>query len=159
MILSILILCCSGTFADKPMLKVARKTMISRVKTDFRSQDRIAAFYAETDKLFSLVPQDERDKIWNYNLRWGKGLPNGKSTFSTLWHNGIVQTNLITYGESEKLRQRDNLVAKCPMWVVVGHNLGDIENIQNDSVLKALYIPIAQTDTAICNVELWQLKQ
>lgn len=150
MILMLAIFCLSKTYSNTQPLKSARKTLTARVKMIRSGQQDYRQYYEETDKLYAAIPEDERTDIWNYNLRWTE-----HSAFSTFWHNQLVQCNLITYGSSELLRQKDDIAKAQPRWVMVDYD----EDVAKDSVLNALYEPYLQTDTTICKLELWHIRR
>lgn len=152
----------------RPILKVARGAIISNIKTLKSGETAAKRFYAQTDALLSHIPENGKDSLWNYNLFWTVSSEDYKNNvcasemltyFSILWHKKIVQCNLITCGQNEILLEKDNLQKKHPLYVVrcIVPQMKDPRE-RADSVLFADYYKIAQTDTTICNVELWHLK-
>lgn len=149
------VFCFSIQFGDKQMLKTGRKEAQYRLNMLFH-QEKIKDFYAETNRLLSNIPIEERNKVWNLNLMWGN-TPN----FSCLLHNGIVQCNLITYGTNSFLESQDNILEYKPMWVIAENHDEDWRKnmFLIDSTLISAYEYVAKTDTTICHLELYHLKQ
>lgn len=124
-----------------------------------RAYNRINGFYLETDALLSILPDYERDSVWNYNLKWGTADPCDCSAFSALWHHGIVQCNLITYGSDEVLCKKDNVVEKEPLWIILDSKRIEEEKAQiKEMFINNQYDLVAKTDTTICNIELYHRK-
>lgn len=150
------IFCFSTPFGNRPMLSTAIKEFQYRLKMLY-NQEELYDFYAETNNLLSNIPLEERRCVWNHNLAWGR-TPN----FSCLFHYGIVQSNLITFAESKKILEADNLLEQAPKWVIVENN--PTENLRKnmfatDYLLKERYERVVTTDTTICYLELYHLKQ
>lgn len=154
-IIAIAIFCLSTPFGDRQIIKPSRKEFVYRVKL-LKEREKFEKFYAETDKLLSHIPCDEQNNVWNHNLAWGT-TPN----FSVLLHYGIVQSNLITFAEDKKLLAIDDILEHTPKWVVAENHKGHWRRnmFKTDSLLNSLYECIATTDTAICHLELYHLKQ
>lgn len=154
-IVAIAIFFLSTPFGDRQMIKTARKEAQYRLNMLFH-QEKIKGFYAETNRLLSNIPIEERNKVWNHNLMWGN-TPN----FSCLLHNGIVQCNLITYGTNSFLESQDNILEYKPMWVIAENHDEDWRKnmFLIDSTLISAYEYVAKTDTTICHLELYHLKQ
>lgn len=124
-----------------------------------RAYNRIMRFYSETDLLLSKIPEQEIDSIWNYNLGWQSGGVSDRSTFSILWHNGLVQCNLITYGKNVFLRQKDNIRVKVPLWVVLDDDgIKEEKDLIKNNFIDKEYDLIMKTDTTICKIELYRRK-
>ena len=119
-------------------------------------------FYAEADKLFSYVPTDEQDKIWNYNLGWQI-----KPYFSVFYHHGVVQQNKIPLYQmcfaDEELRNSDDVKVKFPKWIMLSRDeslywLYDERQEQDAEFIIANYDCVAKTNPEICEIELWKRK-
>ena len=129
-------------------VNLALKDMRWKIEMLRSEKDFIGSFYEESDKLLSHIPENEKDEVWNYNLGW----EDRKSSFSVLYHFGIVQCNLITCGADDKLLNIDDVAKKMPLWVVM-------ERKENDNiVLPSRYDLVAKTDTTICKIELYRRK-
>jgi hypothetical protein len=154
-IVAIAIFFLSTPFGDRQMIKTARKEAQYRLNMLFH-QEKIKGFYAETNRLLSNIPIEERNKVWNHNLMWGN-----TPSFSCLLHNGIVQCNLITYGTNSFLESQDNILKYKPMWVIAENHDEDWRKnmFLIDSTLISAYEYVARTDTTICHLELYHLKQ
>lgn len=157
MLLAVAVFCCTMQgYNLVSFCKLARKECRWRVDMLKDEKVCIGSFYKESERLLSNVPDDEKNDIWNYNLGW-----NGrKSAFSILYHEGIVQCNLITIGRDDRLQERDNLSEKMPLWVVVEGQGFENQYIEtnNDKVIQNRYELIAVTDTTICNLKLYRRK-
>ena len=141
---------CFSLQADvlKSFVNLALKDMRWKIEMLRSEKDFIGSFYEESDKLLSHIPENEKDEVWNYNLGW----EDRKSSFSVLYHFGIVQCNLITCGADDKLLNIDDVAKKMPLWVVM-------ERKENDNiVLPSRYDLVAKTDTTICKIELYRRK-
>ena len=120
---------------------------------------RVREFYSETDKLLSHIPEEERGSVWNYNLRWeGGGNEGMRSAISSLWRYGIVQCNVITFAESDLLKEKDDITKKKPTWLLV-----DAANVETADKVMEEFIPlyydlVATTDTTICSIQLYRRK-
>lgn len=145
---------------DIPIAKMARKSVVERVipLSHGRAYNRIKVFNSETELLFSKVLDSDGDSIWNYNLRWAGGGVSNCSPFSSFWHNGVVQCNLITFAESDLLKEKDDITKKKPTWLLV-----DAANVETADKIMEDFIPlyydlVATTDTTICNIQLYRRK-
>lgn len=150
------VFCFSIQFDDKPILKTARKQAQYRLNMLFH-QEKIKDFYAETNRLLSNIPTEERNNVWNHNLMWGN-----TPDFSCLLHNNIVQCNRITYGTNTFLESQDNILEYKPIWVIAANPTVEWEKhneFKIDSTLITAYECVAKTDTTICSLELYHLKQ
>lgn len=160
-VLSIGILFLSAHISNRSIMSRSLYCLKERLETFTHGQayNSIKDLYAETDALLSLVPVEECDSIWNYNLKWvGPGVSDC-SLFSSLWHHGIVQCNLITYGSNEELKKKDDITEKKPLWVVFDDNKTDQDyEEENDAYFSENYYLVARTDTAVCNVVLYKRK-
>ena len=139
---------------------MARKSVVERVipLSHGRAYNRIKVFNSETELLFSKVLDSDGDSIWNYNLRWAGGGVSNCSPFSSFWHNGVVQCNLITFAESDLLKEKDDITKKKPTWLLV-----DAANVETADKIMEDFIPlyydlVATTDTTICNIQLYRRK-
>ena len=100
-----------------------------------------ARLYQEAESIFAMIPNNELDSVWNYNLAWSKinkerYIPEEYllSDFSILFHKKVVQSNKITMGRSLRLTTEDNIKVKRPKWIIV-NNSGDWPNITVDDSL------------------------
>lgn len=160
-VLSVGILFLSAHVGTASTISLSTKSIIYRLVTfaHGRSYYRIYDFYAETDSLLSIIPKNEIDSVWNYNLKWSGGGVSNCSAFSSLWHKGIVQCNLITYGSSADLRKKDDLSVKKPLWIVLdGNEIDEKNDIKSINYISSYYRFVAKTDTTICNLNLYRRK-
>lgn len=148
------IFCLSPVCNERQIIKNSRKEMYKRFEM-IKNNAIMEEFYNETNLLLSHIDKSTIDDVWNFNLSW-RETPN----FSCLIHNNIVQSNIITFASSDKLLIKDNIYQKKPQWVVVENYNGiQRDNIfTSDSLLISLYEFVDITDTTICNIELYHLK-
>lgn len=122
-------------------------------------------FQQEARRLIEMVPIEERDSIWNYNLSFNKT--------GVFWQNGVMQMNRIPFYDmafvDPLLAETDRIQEKCPLWVTLTHEndcfcqaagkevgrLFDYFRPGYDFIEKN-YDRIARTDTTICDIELWR---
>lgn len=127
-------------------------------------QDVIRNFYGETDKMWTHIPVNQHDSIWNYNLAWEGGSCVERSYFSAFWHAGLLQSNFVTYyrvlKEDPSIRSRNSLQHTRPLWIVLTH-ASDPEGffaMDDYKFIEEQYRLIYHTDTTICDIELWRRK-
>lgn len=124
-------------------------------------QKLVYDFYAESEKIFSFVPKEEQNQIWNYNLGWCV-----KPYFSVFYHHGIVQCNKIPFYpmvcEDVELRKFDDIRNKCPQWVMLSRDEENSYWLLDDwqksdyEFIKTNYECVAMTNPDICEIELWK---
>jgi len=156
---AILLLCPqSGTDG---LLKQARKATVYRLNLLKNGQQEVKRFYQETDALIDLIPENERDQIWQYNLGWDK---NRQSTFSMLIHKNIVYCNKVAFGTSDKLIEEDDIRTHSPKWLLKDNRMTPLwERMYLLDPDRLEYIDthfdlVARTDTTICDVSLYRWK-
>ena len=159
-ILSIAILFVSASVSNRAILELSSSSTKDRLIpfAHGRAYNRIKDFYKETDMLLSAIPEKETDSIWNYNLRWESGGVSDCSAFSILWHNGIVQCNLITYGSNDLLHEKDDIKIRKTLWVVLDEESFEKKNDAEIAFISSNYDLVASTDTTICKLELYHRK-
>lgn len=123
-------------------------------------------FYDESERIFSYIPKDEQDKIWNYNLSWSSVPSCDLPYFSVFFHHGVVQCNKVPLYQQmnmldEDLRKSDDIKIKSPLWVLLTRDknlcwLRDNWQKQDYEFIKSNYECIAMTNPAICEIELWK---
>ena len=111
--------------------------------------------FDETEKLFSLIPHDEKDSVWNYN-----------DIFSGIfYHNKIIAQNpivpVVAYQyqnfPDDKLSMID-ITTKRPLWVFFVEENSYIFPTDS-SFLVDNYIVVAKTDSTICPYYLLRRKE
>lgn len=131
-------------------------------QTYFYKQRLVYDFYAESERLFTYVPKDEQNRIWNYNLGWDM-LP----YYSVFYHHGVVQENKIPLYQmglcDETLRKSDDIKNKIPEWVMLSRDknlcwLSDEWQVRDYEFISENYECVAKTNPAICEIELWKKK-
>ena len=159
-ILSIAILFVSAGVSNRAILELSSRSTKDRLIPFARGRayNRIKSFYKETGMLLSVIPEKETDSLWNYNLRWYGGGVSDCSAFSILWHNGIVQCNLITYGSNDLLHEKDEIIIRKPLWVVLDEDSFEKKNDAEIAFISSNYDLLASTDTTICKLELYRKK-
>lgn len=125
-----------------------------------RDGKQIEAFYQETDKLFSLVPQEERNSIWNCNL-WmvQKGhSPHMLSLLGCYLHAGITPGNpSIVWFQDEFRDDRSSIVQARPKWVVLRP---DCDMVPEMPWIYENYEKIASIPRMCdCEIELYRIRQ
>lgn len=125
-------------------------------------QTLVYPFYAESENLFSFVPQYEQDQIWNYNLGF-----HIKPYSSIFVHHGVVQCNRVPFYLmvfiDETLRKSDDVKEKTPKWIMLSRDkesvwLCDDWQRKDWEFIKSNYECVAMTDPNICEIELWKLR-
>lgn len=120
------------------------------------------AVYDQAKRLFSLIPESQKDSIWNYNLHWEVNIyEKWQSEFSIFCHNGIVPCNKITIGTNDRLESEDLISKHRPLWILFQRSEEtswyERKKPKEDSLfLASHYDVIAQTDTTICNLLLYK---
>lgn len=80
-------------------------------------------YYDNTEALFQMIPEEEQDSVWNYNLEYLSGRSYDLAPFSLLYHNGIVQCNKVVlwwhYYQDSDLLLTDSIITHAPKWVVL----------------------------------------
>ena len=147
---------------NESLLKTGRKALQHRIDILRSGQEDVARFYRETDRLLDLVPEDEKDQIWNYNLGWTN---TGESSFSMYIHQNLVQSNIVTFGANDALIQKDDIRKHAPHWLLMNNQmvplwervyLLDPDRLQ---YIESHFIPVARTDTTICDITLYRWKE
>ena len=154
--LSMLYCCSYGSSAN--YLKNARKVTIYRLKTIMTGDSYFKDFYNEADKLVEMIPQEERNDVWNYNLMW-----TNTPDFSILYHNGIIQCNKVTfypmYMVDNKLKELDCIEVHKPKWLFLSHDndsyIDYFKFAPDYEYIKRNYTLIGVTDTTRCSIELY----
>lgn len=125
-------------------------------------------FQQEGKLLINLVPKDEQDSIWNFNLSFNRFAYTG-----IFWKNEIMQMNRIPFYEmafvDPKLAESDNIEKKKPLWITLTHENDNLREVAGKDVgrlfdyfqpgydyIEANYDRMARTDTTICDIELWR---
>lgn len=121
------------------------------------------AVYNQAESLLSLIPESQKDSIWNYNLHWeAYSKDKWQSEFSVYCYFGIVPCNKVTRGINDRLEKEDDISQRNPKWILYQQKRRDIswnerKNFTADSIFIAShYDMIAQTDTAICKLRLYK---
>lgn len=143
----------------------AEDALLKMAQIIYSHDGKIRAFYDESDKLLNLVPIDETDSIWNYNVTWR----NNDYPYSSIFlHYGIIQCNKVPhfymYNVSEKLKFADDIKKYSPPYVVLTHSHDDdtisLPSWANYSIdyryIETNYDLVAKTDSTICNIELYK---
>ena len=153
MSLSMLYLCSYGSQIN--FIRRAREETMFRLKNIKRGDTAIRNFYNETEKLINLIPLAERNSVWNYNLMW-KDLPE----FSILYHNGIVQCNLVPFYPmcivDNNLRDLDDICKHKPKWIIVSHSYDSLYDFSSGyDYIKHNYSLAGECDYWMCKIELY----
>lgn len=167
-VMAICVLYCSSYASKVNYLKRPKQEFIWRYKALRHPQtsNPIAgykAFYSESEKLFSNIPINEQDSIWNFNLIWQSKF----SYFSIFWHNNLVQCNRVPYYPMNMvdsvLKASESLMVHNPKWILLTHDYDEGMNEWTKwdpdyKYIEANYLLVAQTDTSICNITLYKRK-
>lgn len=160
-VLSLAVLLLSPQAGTDGFLKMGRKAFQLRVQKILDGQKDIARLYEQTDRLIDIIPEEERDEIWNYNLDWDN---KGKSTFSLLIHRNLVQSNIVTFGGNEEIKRRDDIRNHSPKWLLKDNRMTPLwERVYLLDPERLEYIDthfdlVARTDTTVCDVALYRWK-
>lgn len=127
----------------------------------FSLQNRTAAekFYSQTDALFEMVPLQERNNVWNYNLTncyRGTSDPHGTSVIAAYLHAGYTPSNVAFEPMQMVFRFSEENgygIRQCrPEWVLIQDESGfnkDFDYIDSN------YVLVGATDSdPICRVRL-----
>lgn len=152
---SILVCAIAMIYASQiDVFRDARKIPISKTKylieiIHYGKQNN--SFYEETNRLLKYVPLKERNQIWNYNLDFNAKM---------LWHEGLVQSNRVPlfsmYRIDHTLKEMDDIVTEKPQYLLFNEQ-GDRDPLDHEYILNN-YDRIAQTDSSVCNIVLYQRK-
>lgn len=84
-----------------------------------KAHDELKALYGQTDALFSQVPEEERNSVWNYNLvSYGKG--NTVSLMGCFLHAGVTPSSpVLAAYDLYYLDDVWGVRAKEPKWLVM----------------------------------------
>lgn len=146
---------------NESFLKSGRKAFQHRIEVLRSGQGDVARFYEETDRLLDLVPENEKDQIWNYNLGWTN---TGQSSFSMYIHQNLVQCNIVTFGANEALIQKDDIRNHSPRWLLMNNQMVPLwERVYLLDPERLRYIEsnfeaVARTDTTVCDITLYRWK-
>ena len=161
-LLSLAIMYCSSFGGQLDFLYGIRKDTAERIhQIKTKDQDN-REFYAECKKLIDVIPEDERDQIWNLNLIWDR-----YPLCSIFFHNGLVQCNKVMhyphYAVDPALKEQDNIWTGNPKWILMTHVLDKHLYYHFDFTRDYEYIAehyeyVAETDPAICNIVLYRRK-
>ncbi len=155
-----LIIATHGPYIKETVRKTVSipKQLVRYVAKGQKADSYLKDFYDEADRVIDMVPADEQNNIWNYNVAW-EGYP----TFSVFWHHGIVQSNLITYRPmgwiDPELFKRDNIQEKKPKWVLSQSYAYFRQDSIEAEFLRLYYDTIAQADTTKYDLTLLRRKQ
>lgn len=150
--------CCS--FASTANFIMGAKTAaVKRVKGIVTGDSEYKAFYAEAGRLVNMIPEEERDDVWNYNLIWDN-TPN----FSILFHFGIQQCNKVPYFPmymvDDNLRKSDDFRIKQPKWIFVSHDADIADHwykfTPDYEYIGQHYTIVGTTDAENGNLELYR---
>lgn len=126
-------------------------------------------YYEETDKMLSIIPEEERGCVWSYNLGVDGTCKNGfsdpgASSCGIMFHKRMVQCNRFTFlprafevDAPEADKELQKLLHTYPKWLIVVPNGPDIEKIEG--LLKKSYTLAYNTNKDICNIQLFKLKK
>ena len=133
-------------------LKIARKTPKTNIKhavNVIKNGIEESPFYEETGELLELVPDNERNTIWNYNLDFHVAM---------LWHQGLTQINKVPlysmYQVDERLKEDDNIILKRPKYVLFSE-VNSRDSLDYKFIVTN-YELVAKTDTSVCNITLFK---
>lgn len=136
----------SYTLIKSEIKAIARGSLIQKTNKAFD----------ETEKLFALIPQDEKDSVWNYN-----------DLFSEMfYHNKIIAQNpvvpVVAYQyknfPDDKLSMLE-ITANRPLWVFFGKENNPYIFQKDSSFLADNYEVIAKSDSTICSYYLLKRKK
>lgn len=133
-------------------IKGMKNGVLSRIYM-ISSNSEQSLFYEESDKLLDMVPDSEKDQIWNYNLTWIDGF----SYNSIFLHRGIVQKNrvpLYFMNVVDPDKKLESVQIESPLWIVLSHKYEDV--LSSFSWIEENYTLVYQTDTAICDISLYK---
>lgn len=149
------------------VFRFAEDALLERIELLLTHDEKNRVFYAESENLLNVVPQEMQDSIWNYNVTWRGKDPSYSSIF---FHHGITQCNKVPHYTmcyvSEKLKKDDNIQQYAPAYVVLTHSHDDdtirqpswAEFADDYQYIYANYELIAKTDSTICDIELFKRK-
>ena len=145
----------------------AEDAILERITMIYSHDEQSRAFYAESENLLNMVPINMQDSIWNYNVTWRENFPPYSSIF---FHHGITQCNKVPHYTmcyvSEKLKREDDIKLFNPPYIVLTH-CHDDDTIRQPiwayfdedyQYIYANYDLIAETDRAVCDIELFRRK-
>ena len=161
------LLYCVGFIGRLSLLRMSENTIIECVELLVSHDEKCRTFYAESDKLLNIVPQESQDSIWNYNVTWRDEYPSYSSIF---FHHNITPCNKLLHYTmcylSEKLKKEDDIKIFCPPYVVLTHAHDDdtirqpswARFAEDYSYIEANYDLLAKTDSTICDIQLYKRK-
>ncbi len=162
-LISLAVACVIAISICNPVIAGKQVDRVKQIAQDYYvKQTLVYPFYAESEKLFSFVPEHEQDQIWNYNLGF-----HVKPYSSIFVHHGVVQCNRVPFYVmvfiDETLRKSDDVKEKNPKWIMLSR---DIESVwlvddwqrRDWEYIQANYECIAMTNPSICEIELWKRK-
>jgi len=126
-----------------------------------RERDRFETFYSQTDALFDMVPEAERNNIWNYNLSsfvHDNKRPHCISTIGCYLHKGITPgSRVFAYFQYDFMDPGNTIRDKEPKWVVVQPEniffLKDMDYIEENYELVA-----SSPEQPVCEIRLYRRK-
>lgn len=139
---------------SRHIFALAGKNVAKIARLWWKGQEDIKSYYDASTELLRHIPADERDQVWNYDLRWESGDITAPAAFSVPWHSGIVQCNKITYGCNAKLLEEDRIEEQCPRWVLVSN----AQFFESDVDRMSDYERIDEKNTSYGSLSLYRRK-
>lgn len=144
-VIAISVLFFSGSYYQDRML--VRNILVNK---------EIKEIYVQTDRLFSLVPEEERNSVWNHDMfSFGESHPRVFSLVGAYFHAGVTPGNRVfipfhrvNFGEEE------TLAANAPEWVMA---LNPDADDPDSRYLRENYTLVASTDDSCpCRIGLYR---
>lgn len=115
--------------------------------------------YEQTDSLFDLVPESERNNVWNYNLTvyFDNSRPHIASLLGAYLHRGVTPGNRVfAYFQLDYLEPGDRIIDKEPKWVLMQPD--DYFHKDFDYIFENYDLVAATPSEPVCEVRLYRRK-
>lgn len=123
-------------------------------------EQQIKDFCLECDKVFDMIPLDQRDKVWNYNCGW----EHSKQHYhlAMFLRQKMVPVNRILLvkhlGIDPQLKKESDIHIFQPEWLILTHEEDDLyKGLMDDDYqyIEQNYTIAAQTDSSVCDLRLY----
>ena len=122
------------------------------------TRSQIEAFYNQTRRIFSYIPENERTQVWSLNLLTASNddSPNIFSTLDAMLDSGITPCNKVfVYFHLDTFPDEEKITANLPLWVAADPTRNDFELYE--SYLSENYTIVDSTDgTCVGDIVLYK---
>lgn len=123
---------------------------------NFSFRGELKELYSQTDRLFSMVPEEDRNSVWNLNMYTGSGSrPYIYSLHGAFFHAGVTPGNRVfIWFHLPNFSGAERIEANAPEWVIADLN-GEFS--ESMDYLRANYTKVAETDdSSPCHIALFR---